>query len=104
MNYQTTHEEIRALRVDRERVADLLERYPRISAEEIREIITFLRTGRHLEIGLLTSNDRLRPNLDAFMHDHKAHFQVKWREAVALIMGVVALLTMCWLIWEAFAS
>jgi hypothetical protein len=104
MNYQTTHEEIRALRADRERVADLLERYPRISAEEIREIITFLRTGRHLEIGLLTSNDRLRPNLDAFMHDHKAHLQVKWREAVALIAGVGALLTMCWLIWEAFAS
>jgi hypothetical protein len=103
MTYQTTHEEIRAIRVDRERATDLLERYPRVSREEIREIITFLRTGRHLDVGLLTSNDRLRPNLDAFMHDHKAHFRVKWGEAVAVLAGMIALLAIFWLIWEAFA-
>ena len=61
MNYQTTHEEVRALRSDRERIADLLSRYPRLSHHETGEIVTFLRTGRHLDIGMLTSSERLRP-------------------------------------------
>jgi hypothetical protein len=103
MNYQTTHEEVRALRSYRERIADLLSRYPRVSAHETGEILTFLRTGRHLDIGMLTSNERLRPQLDAFMADHRSHFRVKWGEGSAVIGGIVALLLIFWLVWEAFS-
>jgi hypothetical protein len=103
MNYQTTHEEVRALRSDRERIADLLARYPRVSHHEAGEILTFLRTGRHLDIGMLTSSDRLRPQLDAFMADHRSQFGVKWGEASAVIGGIVALLLIFWLAWEAFS-
>lgn len=103
MNYQTTHEDVRAMRSDRERVADLLSRYPQVSGGEARDILTFLRTGRHLDIGMLTSSDRLRPQLDAFMADHQSHFRIKWGEASAVIGGIVALLLIFWLVWEAFS-
>jgi hypothetical protein len=98
-----THvEEIRAIRSNRERVSELLSRYPRVRKDEVREILAFLRTGRHLDVGLLTSNERLRPNLDAFMEDHKEHFRVNWREGALVIGGLLALLIILWLIWEAF--
>lgn len=98
MNHHRTHvQEIR------ERVAELLSRYPRVSANETREILSFLKTGRHLEIGLLTSNQTLQPNLDAFMADHHRHFRVKWSEAALVIGGIVAVLVILWLVREAFA-
>jgi len=103
MNYPAMHEEVRALRADRERVTDLLTRYPRVSSEEAGEILTFLRTGRHLDVGLLTSNVALRPNLDAFMEDHKSHFQVKWGETTLVVAGLAALVAILWLVVEAFA-
>jgi predicted Rossmann-fold nucleotide-binding protein len=86
-----------------ERVADLVSRYPGVTDEEAKEILTFMRTGRHLEVGLLTANDNIRPNLDAFMEDHKAHFQVKWWEGAAVTTGIAALLVLFWLGWEALA-
>jgi len=103
MNYPAMHEEVRAIRADRERVADLLSRYPKVTGDESAEILTFLRTGRHLDVGLLTSNEKLKPRLDAFMEDHKHHFRVKWGEATLVIAGIAALIAIFWLVWEAFA-
>jgi hypothetical protein len=102
LNYQTTHEEVQALRSDRERVTDLLGRYPGLSESEVREVLTFLKTGRHLDVGLLTSNDRIRPKLDQFMDDHKSHFRVKLGEGALLVGGIIAFLAIAWLVWEAF--
>jgi hypothetical protein len=90
--------------VQRERASELLARYPRVSEDEAGEILQFLRAGRHLDIGLLSSDDRLRPKLDSFMHDHKAHFRVSWREVVAVLAGIVVMLITAWLIWAAFAD
>jgi hypothetical protein len=90
-------------RASSERVADLVSRYPGISDDEANEIATFMRTGRHLEIGLLTADDTIRSNLDAFMHDHKAEFRVKWWESAAVTGGIAVVLIMFWLFWEAFA-
>ena len=89
--------------VARERVAELLGRYPSVSDDERHEILNFMRTGRHLDVGLLTSNDRLRPKLDAFMKAHKAHFRVKWSEGAAVVAAIAALIVIFWLIWEAFS-
>jgi hypothetical protein len=89
---------------DRERASELLARYPKVSDEEAGEILRFLRAGRHLDIGLLSSSDRLRPKLDSFMEDHKAHFRVKWHEGAAVIGGILVVLITAWLIWGAFAD
>ena len=101
MNMHTAHiEEVRAMRSSRERVAALLDRYPRLTPTEIREVVDFMKTGSHLEIGLLTSNSALRPKVDAFMADHGAHFRVTVAECVGVIAAIAAFLGVCWLIWE----
>ena len=81
-------------------MAKLLARYPNVSKNENRVILEFMKTGRHLEIGLLTSNEKLRPNLDAFMEDHKRHFQLSFREATSVVVLIAAFLVVCWLLWE----
>jgi len=103
MTNRTTREQVRALRIDRDRIAGLVGRYPEVTREETGEILTFMRTGRHLDIGLLTSNERLRPKLDAFMEEHKAHFRISFVEGAAVIAAILALLFGLWLAWEAFA-
>jgi hypothetical protein len=98
MNYPLTHA------VHRERASELLARYPRVSEEEAGEILRFIRTSRHLDIGLLSSDDRLRPKLDSFMKDHKADLRVNWRESAAVVGGILVLLITAWLIWAALAE
>ena len=39
----TTREEVRAIRADRQHVIELIERYPRITADETQDVITFLK-------------------------------------------------------------
>lgn len=102
MNYPAMHEEVRALRTDRERIAGLLSRYPDVTEGESAEIVTFLRTGRHLDVGLLTSDEALKPNLDAFMEDHKSHFRLKWGEGAFAVGAIAGLIAIFWLVWEAF--
>lgn len=63
-----------------------------------------MRTGRHLDIRLLTSDDAIRPNLDAFIADHKTAFRAKWWESAAVAGGILVLLITAWLIWAAFAE
>jgi|SRR6476659_7356482 len=91
---------VRAARTNSDRVSQLLSRYPGVTEGEVAEIVTFLRTGRHLDVGLLTADASIRPNLDAFMQDHKAAFRVKWREGAAVTGGIAALLITLWVIWE----
>jgi hypothetical protein len=93
--------EARALRTSRQEAAELLARYPEISKAEVAQIIDFLRTGRHLEVGLLTSNDKLRPKLDAFIADHKGKLQLGFGEAAAAVAGIAGFIALCWLVWEA---
>lgn len=99
----TTREEVRAVRADRQHAIALIERYPRISDSETQEIITFLKTGRHLDVGMVTGDEALKPKLDAFMEEHKRHFRLKWTEVVAVTLGVFGVPTGAWMVWEALA-
>jgi hypothetical protein len=102
MTYRTSRAEVRALRSDRERIAKLIGRYPGLSDDEAGEVLAFLRSARHLDVGLLTSNEGLRPKLDAFMDDHKAHFRASLVESSAVIAVIAAMLFALWLGREAF--
>lgn len=84
----------------RERVAELLGRYPEVSPKDRREIVAFMRKGRHLDIGLLTSNIKLRPQLDRFMRDHKRDFQIGVLDIVRLTAVLAASVVALWLMWE----
>lgn len=102
MNGGHCSEDVRAIRVDRERIAGLLEAYPGIDAGEAAEIVAYLKSARHLDIGLLSSDGRVRSKLDRFMEDHKAHFHLSVAEVVLVLAGMVGTLCVAWLIWEAF--
>jgi hypothetical protein len=100
MNAHATPIEAGPWQTSRERVAALLARYPKVSKNENREILEFMKEGRHLDIGLLTSDETLQPNLDAFMKDHKRHFRVSLGEAAAVLAMIAAFLLAAWLFWE----
>jgi hypothetical protein len=86
-----------------DRIAQLVSRYPGISEDEAREIVTFIRTGRHLDVGMLTMNEHIRPKLDAFMQDHKSDFRVKWWETALVTGGIAAAVGVFWVLRELFA-
>lgn len=100
MNAHASRVEAGSWPITRERVAALLGRYPDVSKDENRAILEFMKNGRHLEIGLLTSNESLRPRLDAFMEDHKKHFRVSFGEAAEIVAMIAVFLLAAWLFWE----
>ncbi len=100
MNAHATSAEVALWPTSRERVAKLLGRYPQVSKNENRAILEFMKNGRHLDIGLLTSDQSLKPNLDAFMEDHQKHFRVSFGEATAVVVMIAAFLLAAWLFWE----
>ena len=103
MEHHVLHEMPTPRRLDHERASDLLERYPNVTRQEAREILTFLQNGRYLDVGLLTSNARLKPNLDAFLKDHWIHFHVRPGQGEALVGIIVLLLFVAWAIWAALS-
>ena len=85
----------------REEAAGLIARYPHISEAEIRMVLAFLRKGRHLDLGILTADDALKPQLDSFTADHAKYLRVSVREASAVVTAILGFLALCWLVWEA---
>jgi hypothetical protein len=89
-----------AAMLTREEVADLLYRYPHVSDEEAKLILGFLRKGRHLDVGILTGDEMLKPQLDLFMTDHKKQLGVGFFEGSAVVTAILGFLAICWLVWE----
>jgi hypothetical protein len=85
----------------RDQAADLLCRYPRVSEHETKLILGFLRKGRHLDVGMITADETLRPQLDSFMADHGKELRVGFWEGSAVIAAMAGFLVLCWLVWEA---
>ena len=104
MNARTNLEELHASRMTRDHAAALLTRYPRVSKDESRALLIFLKTARHLDVGLLSCDEMIRPRLDAFIADHKKQLGVTVAEASWMIGLIGAFLIVCWLLWELGAS
>lgn len=85
----------------RDGAADLLTRYPQVSDIEAKAILAFLRKGRHLDVGMLTADEQLKPYLDRFMEDHGKHLRVSVGEATAVIVAIAGLFLALGLVWEA---
>lgn len=101
MNAPTRHEDVRAIRYTRHEISSLISRYPRLSDAETRRIIAFLRDGRHLDIGILTADAALKPQLDRFMADHDDHFRLSFADTARALAIIAAVVALCWLLWEA---
>ena len=83
-----------------ERVAHLTARYPNVSASEAAEILQFVRTARYAELGMLASDEGLRPQLDQFIKNHKHELRWSMTDWAVLIVLLIAFLAVCWLLWS----
>ena len=84
----------------REQAADLIARYPHVTEHEAKLILGFLRKGRHLDVGIVSADETLKPQLDRFRADHSKHLRIGLGEGSVAIAVIAAFLAGCWLIWE----
>lgn len=85
----------------REEMYGLISRYPDISNDEAKLILTFLRKGRHLDVGMIAGDEALKLHLDSFIADHGKELRVGFWEGSAVIAAIAGFLILCWLAWEA---
>jgi hypothetical protein len=93
-----------AQRTTSERMAELARRYPGITENEAKEILTFLRAGRDIGVDRLSSDGRPGSDLDSFLENPKPQLRANWREGAPMVGGFLVLLTTAWLVWVAFAE
>ena len=79
----------------RDRIEELLSKYPNIDAAETAEILHFIKKGHPLDVGLMTTVDSLKKPLEAFRRDHASHFKLGLKEYVTVAVILIALVTMC---------
>lgn len=85
----------------RARVEDLLRTYPNTAAEGRAEILTFLKKGPALDVGLITANHALRLQLQQFRADHAAELSLGSKEYLGALLIVAIYLGVCALLWDA---
>jgi hypothetical protein len=79
---------------------DLLSRYPQISDAEKQEVVRYLKKGPALDTALLTTVERIRPQLARFREDHRRHFAISAKEYAVIALLLVALVTVLALLWD----
>ena len=84
----------------REQVDRLLRRYPDIDSTEKAVILTFLKRAPALEIGLLTSDKAIRPQLQRFRQDHACELSLGIRGLAIASAIVIAIVLACILLWD----
>ena len=72
-----------------ERMADLLRRYPEIGEAEKAEILLFLKEGRQIEIGLVSTREGIASRLMKFRQDHRAHFRLSPLQILGFVAVIV---------------
>ncbi len=72
----------------RTHIEGLLRRYPKTSDAETSEIINFLATGNHLDVGLVSGSDEFREKVARFRAEHARHFRLKLHEIAMFILAI----------------
>lgn len=81
------------------RAEDIFRRYPDIDAAEVKEAVTFLKKGRHLDIGLVTGTTDIKDKVEAFRQEHARALGLGWVEVtVFTLFFVVMLAALIWLL------
>ena len=96
----------RGLAADRagvDRFESLLARYPGLTDPEIHEVLLFLRKGKVLELGLLSGNEAIKPQLERFRADHARDLSIGRQELIFAAIVLVIVLAAVALLWNAGA-
>ncbi|MDT9600668.1 hypothetical protein [Sphingosinicella rhizophila] len=72
----------------RQRIEGLLRRYPETNEAETKEIISFLTTGSHLDVGLVSGSDPFKDKVTRFRAEHGSHFRLKLSEVALFLLFV----------------
>ncbi len=72
----------------RQHIEALLGRYPETSAAETAEIIAFLATGNHLDVGLVSGSDEMKGKVARVRAEHRRHFRLKLHEIALFLLAV----------------
>jgi hypothetical protein len=70
-------------------IEELLRRYPDIREAETQEIVHFLATGRHLDVGLVAGNDAFVGKVAEIKRTHASRFRIKLHEAALFVLATV---------------
>lgn len=80
----------------------MLAQYPDISAEQISGLVAwFVREASALDVGLIASNEAIRPGYARFRSDHLDRFRIKDAVYAALFAGVVIAVVVLMGAWHA---
>jgi hypothetical protein len=82
-----------------ERIVQLLTRYPYISSVEANEIVSFLRTGRYLDVHQLAADRSVRRQLDDFVRGRRRELNDMVNPIVAIGL-IVIFLAGLWAVWQ----
>lgn len=85
----------------RKHIEQLLQRYPDVGADEAAAILRFLKKGLPVEVGLLSSNEAIRPQLERFRRDHHREFSLGWKGLAAAVAIIAFFALTCVLLWDA---
>lgn len=83
------------------RIEALLRRYPGLTDDEMGEVLLFLRKGPALEVGLLTGNEELRPQLDRFRAENAKALSIGGKELAIIAILIVVVIALIALLWDA---
>lgn len=100
MNITTSGEQKLADKNRRAHVERILRDYPDISDSEAAEVLLFLKSSTPIEVGLVTANDALGPKVQQFRDDHASEFSLGWKEYLMVAAILIALVAMCFFLWD----
>ena len=84
----------------RDRITDLIARYPDLSQADADEITRYIKSARYADIGRLTADESIRGNLEAFLQSHKNELRTSRTEWLAGTALIAMFLVLCWFIWQ----
>ncbi len=80
--------------------ADLLRRYARLEGPESERLLEAFKGLTIFELAMMTSDETLRPALDAFRRDHRRQLRPPiWQPVLFLCMPVTMLIAAIWGLW-----
>lgn len=82
------------------RVSALLGRYPTLTDDEMGEVLSFIRKGPALELGLLGGDEALKPQLDRFRADHARSLSIGGKEIAVIVAIFVIVIVATILLWD----
>jgi hypothetical protein len=83
----------------RTRIAGLLDHHPNLRPEETAEILTFLKTGSMIDIGMLRGDPNYRAKIEAVKAANHQSFRLGIGRSILIGLAItLPFLLLCWLI------